>query len=110
VADAIDEQVDGPGLTCTHADYGGGDTSWVLSYLEDAEGALIVTLTVPISDQPFIFVRKGDLSFAADGTGGSQLTATVNDRQSEVDFAAEGKDFDGAAINLSAVCSNITRV
>lgn len=110
VGNAINDQVDGAALTCSLFDYGGGDTRWQLSYVAEAEDGLRVSLTVPSSGQPFLTVRKGDLSYAADGTGGSQLDATVDDRQSEVDFAADGQEFSGADLMLTARCANITRI
>src|SRR5215213_8005535 len=33
VGSALHEQLSGPALTCSHVDYGGGDTKWVLSYV-----------------------------------------------------------------------------
>lgn len=107
---SIDEQVDGPEVACSFFDYGGGDTRWQLTYFNLAEeGALNVQLTVPATGEPFMTARKGDLSYAADGTGGSQLDATVDDAGSAVTFTADGKEFDGAAIHLQAQCGNVTR-
>ncbi len=106
---SIDDQVDGPEVACLFADYGGGDTRWSLTYFPPVEGGVVVQLTVPANGEPFMTVRKGDLSYAADGTGGSQLDATVNDTGSEVHFSADGQDFDGAAIHLQAECRNVTR-
>jgi hypothetical protein len=108
VGNAIDEQVDGPDVKCSFLDYGGGDTRWQLSYLVSPD-ALKVQLTVPASGSPFVTIGKGNLSFAADGSGGSHLEATVEERGSGVDFVADGNDFGGAPIHLEAQCLAVAR-
>lgn len=107
-SDGYSRVVDGPEVTCSHLSL--DPPTWDLQYTSPDEGGLFMDLSIPTSGEAALLLTDGATIIQIDKPRvGGTLTATVDDRQSEVIFDATGTTFDGRATHITATCGAITR-
>jgi hypothetical protein len=108
-SDAYSRVVDGPEVMCSH--FSLDPPTWDLQYTSPDEGGLFMDLSIPASGEAALLLTDGNTIVQIDKPRvGGTLTATVDDRQSEVIFDATGTTFDGRATHITATCGAISRL
>lgn len=110
-ADGISESLAGPEISCSFGIM--GEDTWFLQH-DDSDGVTVFVFIPPEDSATLTFYdwrtsipTRVEIDPAR--TGG-HLTATVDDRGSEVGFTAEGVTGDGRDVHVSATCRAIERL
>ena len=107
-ADAFVRAVDDTLVTCSFGIQ--GKDIWTVEYFSPDEDGLSVSLFLRPDEEPSLLIFEGTTFIQVEaGRVGGTLSATVDDRGSEVGFTAEGETQDGRPVNISATCRGVTR-
>jgi hypothetical protein len=105
---AFSRILDGPEVTCSFGIL--AKDTWDLQYSTADASGLVLSLYIPPKGEPSLLIFEGTISIQIEAARvGGTLSATVDDRGTEVAFTARGKTPDGRPARLSATCGAITR-